>query len=82
LAEEKIALRAAWAGSRDNLRDAQLRIFIDHDPTAGFLLAQLQELMQRAESIALSDCPEGLVSLLALAVSTGSRLVACGSSGL
>jgi hypothetical protein len=80
--DEKVALRAAWAGSRDNLRDAQLRVFIDKDPTAEFLLAELQETMERAETSLASGNPEGLISFLNAAVSTGSRLIACGSSGL
>lgn len=76
---ERSRLRAAYVGSRDNLRDARLRIFIDQDPTAGLLLAELQSAMDRIEEVVGLGFFDGALQLVTLAVSTASRLVGCGS---
>lgn len=72
--EARVALRAAYVSSRDNLRVARSRIFIDHDPGMGVVFERLQSMTTRLEASAGLE-PEQLSDLIERVVAEGSRLV-------
>jgi hypothetical protein len=77
---DKDALRAAYVGSRNNLRTARHGNFIEDDPAASLLYEALLRNQERAEMLASTGESEGLVDLIAIGVGLGSRLADCASS--
>jgi hypothetical protein len=76
---DKDVLRAAYLGSRRNLWAAQSNAFMEDDPTAGLLYADLVKNQEQIERLAATGQARGLIEMIAAGVGVGSRLSGCGA---